>query len=206
MKLKDILAGTCLIILISGGIAYLVYDQLIEQSAPEEQSVGVPVELPTLEQTYKNELLGFGLDYPDNYVLIEETMEDYSWLRETRTNELLLVLEALESKQQPRLILYVNKEIPATRADRTLTLLQDNNGLYLTEVFEDQTRHEEQIRTFGSIVMSDNNVYTWEFVFGRGKYDYGSDLEAILSSFGIYETEEDETEETAPVDEEQLLR
>ncbi len=200
MKFKDILATICIVALLALGAGYVIYDQLIDRPDPDQISAGAPIESPALDQTYDNSILGFGFEYPGRYAITQEIVEDYSWLRETRIKELLLVLEDQESRQSPRLTLYVNKEIPATRSDRTLTLLQDNNGLYLAELFEDQTRNEEQVRTFGSLVMSDNNVYTWEFVFDRGKYDYGPDLAAILSEFGIYEVEE----AVEPVDEELL--
>jgi len=191
MKLKDILAVFSLVVLLLLGAGYVIYDQFVDQPGPEALSFGTPVSTPALGQTYKNDTLGFGFDYPAQYSLVWEVAEDYSWLRETRINELMLVFENQENRQAPHLTLYVNKEIPATRADRTLTLLQDNNGLYLAEVFEDKTLSEDKIRTFGSLVMSDNNVYTWEFVFDRGKYDYGPDLKAIMSSFGLYQVDEE---------------
>lgn len=185
-------------------VAGLVYFFIIEDR-PEEETNGVGIEYETeeLNGVYTNPLIGFGFRYPTRYQISCEKFEDLSQEREQRPHVLILTLEDWASPQHPKLNLYINAEVPIARAERTLTLLQDGIGLYLAEVFEDKTRDSEEIRTIGSIVASDNNVYTFEFTFERGLYDYEPDLKAMISSFGLYP--EEETEDELSVDTEVKL-
>jgi len=186
MRFKDILAILSLLALalIGGWLAYQCWwiDPLVE----DEQYFGIPVEQPTLNQSYTNEVFGFGFLYPGNYKIIKEDLIDMSEYREQRINELILQLADLNGLQRRILTLYVNKEMPIERADRTLTLLQNDIGIFLSDIFENRFLGREYIRSVGSLVMSDNNVYTWEFIFERGKYDYGPELNSMFEYFGIY--------------------
>ncbi|MFH1315050.1 MAG: hypothetical protein ABIH67_01505 [Candidatus Uhrbacteria bacterium] len=190
MRFKDILAILSLltVAIIGGWLAYRFWwiDPLVEN----QQSFGLPVEQPILSQTYTNETFGFGFLYPSSYKIIKEDLIDMSAYREERINELILVLADFSGLQRKILTLYVNKEMPIERADRTLTLLQDDIGIFLSDIFENRFLGREYVRSVGSLVMSDDNVYTWEFVFERGKYDYGPELNTMFEYFGIFRSGE----------------
>lgn len=203
MKLQEKIASFVIFILLLT-IAGLVYHYIIEDR-PKEQTDGAGIEYETevLNGVYTNPLIGFGFRYPTRYQISREEFEDLSKEREQRPYVLLLTLEDWTSPQHPKLNLYINADVPIARAERTLTLLQDGIGLYLAEVFEDKTRNSDQVRTVGSIVASDNNVYTFELIFDRGLYDYGPDLEAVISSFGLYpEVENTKIDESVDSEEE----
>ena len=197
MKIKEIFAVACLVIL-AGIIGWFAYDYYFGDAPVDtEPAFGTPVQEPELNKAYHNETLGFGFRYPERYEVIKEQLIDYSDVRDRRANVLILTLEDKTGLGRAKLTLNVNKEVAIERAERTLTLLQDDIGVYLADVFEDTSLNRDVVRTIGSIVMTDDNVYTWEFVFNKGKYDYGPELEAMLDMFGIYRTiEEEEAEET----------
>jgi len=186
MRFKDILAILSLLalVLIGGWLAYQYW--WLDPAVDDQQYFGVAVEEPPMTQSYTNEVLGFGFLYPNSYTIMEVDLIDMSEYREERINEVILKLTDLNGLQRKILTLYVNKEMPIARADRTLTLLQDDIGIFMSDVFENHFLDREYIRSVGSLVMSDDNVYSWEFVFERGKYDYGPELEAMLKYFGIY--------------------
>ncbi len=186
MKLKDAVAVISILILVavSGWLYYRFYwtDQL-----PEAPTFGTEVEQPLADREYHNETLGFGFRYPSSYEITREQLIDYSDVREIRPYILTLTLEHRDNVARPKLILHVNKEPTSERAERTLTLLQDDIGVYLADVYEDDTLERDYVRTIGSLVMTDNNVYTWEYTFRRGRDDYQPHLEAMIKYFGIYQ-------------------
>lgn len=186
MKSKEILTIIAIIILaLIGG--YLLYQYSTTEQLPREPaSYGTEVITPKTDRVYTNPLIGFGFRYPSDYEVTSEILVDMSEERSTRIYELALTLEDTNRPGTPQLNLYINKTIPTERAERTLTFVQDDVGVYIAEIFEDKTLDDERVRTIGSIVMSDDNVYTWEFLFERGAYDYGPELEAMLATFGIY--------------------
>tara|TARA_Y100000031_G_scaffold100462_1_gene110188 strand:- start:85 stop:693 length:609 start_codon:yes stop_codon:yes gene_type:complete len=200
MKLKDIVAilSVLIILVVSGWFYYHLYwtDQV-----PEAPTFGTEVEQPQADREYHNETLGFGFRYPSSYEITKEQLIDYSDVREIRPYVLTLTLEHKDNVARPKLILHVNKEPTSERAERTLTLLQDDIGVYLADVYEDDTLERDYVRTIGSLVMTDNNVYTWEFTFRRGRSDYQPHLEAMLDYFGIYQdtTTEEEIDTTEAV-------
>jgi len=195
MKFKDFFTIVIVIILtiIGGAIAYKYY--IADIAADPAPQFGTVLEAPVADQIYTNNLIGFGFRYPSRYEIVNESVLDLSGERERRVSVLNMTLEAKDIEGKPRLNFYVNYEVPITRSSRTLTLLQDDIGLYLAEIAEDESFESHEVRTFGSIVMDDDNVYAWEFIFEMGQYDYIKDLELMLSTFGIYRT-------TEPIDEE----
>ncbi|MFH1433819.1 MAG: hypothetical protein ABIG32_02905 [Candidatus Uhrbacteria bacterium] len=200
MKLKEFFTLIIIVVLLvlAGAVMLKFYfTETINEPALE---FGTVLEAPPADGVYTNPLIGFGFRYPSRYEIVDETLVDRSEERDRRVYELAVTLEAKDLSGKPRLTLYINQEVPIERASRTLTLLQDDIGVYLAEISTDQTFTSRNVRTIGSIVMSDDNVYTWEFVFERGEYDYTEDLKLMLSTFGIYRLEEpveilDETEE-----------
>ncbi len=196
MKLKNFFTIIIIIFLLAIGAGLLYQFYSMEELPREVESYGTPVPTPVTDQVYTNAAIGFGFRYPKQYKITREDFVDLSDVQERRSSVLTLVLEDMDRVSHPTLTLYVNVEVPIERAERTLTFMQDGKGIYLAEVFEDKTLIDEQIRTIGSIVMSDDNVYTWEFTFGRGEFDFGPELEAILATFGIYELETEREENT----------
>jgi len=176
-----------LLLLLVGGLVYMFIIQ--DQPSNDGEQVGIAYETEDLNGVYTNPLMGFGFRYPTRYQISREELEDLSKERDRRPYVLILTLEDWTSPQHPKLNLYINAEVPIARAERTMTLLQDDIGLYLADVFEDDTRDGDEVRTIGSIVMSDDNVYSFEFTFDRGLYDYGPDLTKMISSFGLYSAE-----------------
>lgn len=200
MKLKEFFTIIIVVVLLVIAAAVMLKFYFTETESKTSPESGTLLEAPAADGVYTNPLIGFGFRYPSRYEITNETLTDMSPERERRIYELSVTLEAKDAAGKPRLTLYVNQEVPIERASRTLTLLQDDIGVYLAEIFEDQTFENHEVRTIGSIVMSDDNVYTWEFVFERGLYDYTEDLKVMLSTFGIYRIEEPVEEEADGVD------
>jgi hypothetical protein len=190
MKPKEIFAIICLIIL-AGILGWFAYDYYFrDEPIDTNPAFGTPVQRPNLDRAYHNDILGFGFRYPDRYEITKEQLIDYSDIQDRRSNVLTLTLEDKTGLGQAKLTLFVNKEVAIERAERTMTLLQNDIGVYLADIFEDTSLNRDVVRTIGSIVMTDDNVYTWEYIFNKGKYDYGPELEAMLEMFGIYRTTE----------------
>ena len=195
MRTKDIIAIICLVALatLGGWLFYKYY--ILNPPLDNENYFGQKIEKTEPSQHYTNTDLNFGFRYPEGYEITREYQVDKSDQRQQRQYELVLTLSNFSSPGQPKLNLYVNQEVPIARADRTLTLLQDDVGLYLADIFEDKSLDQSLVRTVGSLVMSNDNVYTWEFIFKRGRYDYQPDLESMLDYFGIFRTVEEVEEE-----------
>ena len=202
MKTKDIVTvGTIVVLTIVAGFLFYEY-QTFEREPRTAIEYGNPVPTPKLDRIYTNPQVGFGLRYSSDYTLTGEDFTDMSETRSTRINELILTFEDTERLGHPRLNLYVNATVPTERAERTLTFVQDYLGIYVVETFKDRTLDDDEVRTVGSIVMSDDNVYTWEFVFDRGPYDYGPELEAMIANFGLYQNVPESEEEAVDTEEE----
>ena len=173
-------------ILSAGFVLPRVFGKKQIQITPKNPPVAtVPIEMAD----YKKEKIGFGFNFPSVYKIEKEELVNKSNERDRRVNELTLILSAPELVGTPQIILNVNTTLATGRADTILTMLQDGKGLFIAERTIDPTLSEGRIVVVGSLVMSDDNVYTWQISFDRGIKDYSSHLEAILSSFGLFETE-----------------